>query len=201
LIIGILSLQGAIEEHEKSIIKAAENLKIDLQTKRVILPDEIEDIDGLIMPGGESSAMILIGTKNGMLDAVRSKIKEGLPVFGTCAGAILLSTKVRRNDNSELTEGAFPFLNIELVRNGYGRQVDSFSTMVDLNKVENKFEGVFIRAPRIRSIGNEVNSLAEIKGDPVYVQQDNILATTFHPELTNDTRIHEKFLQMIQVRS
>lgn len=163
MIIGILSLQGAIEEHEKAIQAAAKKLQIDLQTKRVVLPEEIEDIDGLIMPGGESSAMILIGSKNGMLDAVRSRIKDGLPVFGTCAGAILLSNNVKRNERSESKEGAFPFLDIEIHRNGYGRQVDSFSTLMKIEGETEKFEGVFIRAPRINSIGENVKSYSNLQ--------------------------------------
>lgn len=198
MIIGILSLQGAIEEHNKLVHEAANKLGIEVHTKRVILPKEIEDIDGLIMPGGESSAMILIGSKNGMLDAVRNQIKNGLPVFGTCAGAILLSNNVRRTENSESKEGAFPFLDIEILRNGYGRQINSFSTMIPIDGEDREFEGIFIRAPRIKSIGKNVISYSSIKGDAVFVQQDNIMATTFHPELTNDTRIHEQFILLIQ---
>ena len=195
--IGILSLQGAIEEHERSIQNAADNLEIKIEVKRVILPSEIEDIDGLVMPGGESSAMILIGSKNGMLNAVKSKIIEGLPVFGTCAGAILLSRIVKRNQNSDSTEGAFPYLDIEILRNGYGRQVDSFSTMLILNDEEEPFEGIFIRAPKIKIIGNKVISHSKLKNDPVFIQEGKIIATTFHPELTDDSRIHELFLKLI----
>ena len=195
--IGILSLQGAIEEHERSIQNAADNLEIKIEVKRVILPSEIEDIDGLVMPGGESSAMILIGSKNGMLNAVKSKIIGGLPVFGTCAGAILLSRIVKRNQNSDSTEGAFPYLDIEILRNGYGRQVDSFSTMLILNDEEEPFEGIFIRAPKIKIIGNKVISHSKLKNDPVFIQEGKIIATTFHPELTDDSRIHELFLKLI----
>ncbi|MFV2015825.1 MAG: pyridoxal 5'-phosphate synthase glutaminase subunit PdxT [Candidatus Heimdallarchaeota archaeon] len=198
MIVGILSLQGAIEEHEKLLITAAKKLNIELRTKRVILPKEIENIDGLIMPGGESTAMILIGSKNGMLDALRTKIKNGLPVFGTCAGAILLSNNVKRTENSESTKGAFPFLDIEILRNGYGRQADSFSTNLQINGNSEPFEGVFIRAPRINSIGEGVISYSSLRGDTVFFRQGNIMATTFHPELTNDTRIHEQFLKLIQ---
>lgn len=199
--IGILSLQGAIEEHERSIKNAADKLDIKIEIKRVIVPSEIDDIDGLVMPGGESSAMILIGSKNGMLDAVNSKIKEGLPVFGTCAGAILLSKIVRRDQNSDSKEGAFPFLNVEILRNGYGRQIDSFITMLDLQDEEEAFEGVFIRAPRIRKIGEKVHSYVNLKNDPVFIREGNIIVTTFHPELTGDSRIHELFLKLIIERA
>ena len=199
--IGILSLQGAIEEHERSVKNAADKLNIELEINRVILPDEIQDIDGLIIPGGESSAMILIGSKNGMLEAVKSKIREGLPVFGTCAGAILLSKIVKRNENSDPVDGAFPFLDIEILRNGYGRQVDSFITMMNIQNEEEKFEGIFIRAPKISKVGEKVISHGNLKDSPVFIQQENIIATTFHPELTKDSRIHELFLNLIVERA
>ncbi len=198
--IGILSLQGAIEEHERSIQNAADKLNLEIEITRVILPKEIEDIDGLVIPGGESSAMILIGSKNGMLEAVKSKISEGLPVFGTCAGAILLAKSVKRNQDSESKQGAFPFLEIEILRNGYGRQVNSFSTMIKFQNEEDLFEGIFIRAPRVSMIGDTVIPHAIFRDSPVYIQQGNIIATTFHPELTEDSRIHELFLKLIVER-
>lgn len=199
--IGILSLQGAIEEHERSVQNAANKLNLEIEIKRVILPKEIEDIDGLVIPGGESGAMILIGSKNGMLNAVKSKIGEGLPVFGTCAGAILLSKSVKLTKDSESKQGAFPFLDIEIFRNGYGRQVNSFSTLMKVQNEEDPFEGIFIRAPKIDKIGDSVIPHASLKDSPVYIQQGNIIATTFHPELTEDSRIHQLFLKLIVERA
>jgi 5'-phosphate synthase pdxT subunit len=195
--IGVLSLQGAIEEHERSLISAAAKLEIDLEVNRVILPQEIQRVDGLVLPGGETTAMINIGTRNGMLDAVRSRLTEGLPTFGTCAGAILLSKEVRRSVHSKTTEGAFPFLDIEILRNGYGSQRDSFSTLLSLNGQEKKFHGIFIRAPLISSVGNQVKVLSFFDNNPVLIQQGNILASTFHPELTENSIIHEHFLKII----
>ena len=195
--IGILSLQGAIEEHESSLQKAAEKMNIDIALSRVILPQEIENIDGIVMPGGESSAMILIGTRNGMLDALMKKLNNSLPAFGTCAGAILLTKKVRRTTSSSFMEGAFPLLNIEVLRNGYGRQAESFSTLLDIKIIENTFECIFIRAPVIQKINEGVKALAYFRDDPVLIQQDNLLVSTFHPELTNDSRIHEMFLKIV----
>ncbi|MHA2171820.1 MAG: pyridoxal 5'-phosphate synthase glutaminase subunit PdxT [Candidatus Kariarchaeaceae archaeon] len=195
--IGVLSLQGAIEEHERSLTSAANKLEIDLEVNRVILPKEIQQVDGLVLPGGESTAMIKIGTKNGMLDAVRSRLTNGLPTFGTCAGAILLSKEVRASVNSTITEGAFPFLDVEILRNGYGSQRDSFSTQLTLINQEKKFHGVFIRAPVFSTIGNQVKVLSSFNNNPVLIQQGNILASTFHPELTENSTIHEYFLKII----
>lgn len=195
--IGILGLQGAIEEHEAAIANAANKKGIMINVKRLILPEDLENTDGIIMPGGESTAMILIGERNGILKAVREKIKQGIPVFGTCAGAILLSQQVRRNADSPVNEGAFPFLDIEILRNGYGRQVDSFT--IDLNiKGQNKhFKGVFIRAPVISHISDEIEVLAEVRNTPVFIRHNQIFATTFHPELTDNTLIHELFIESI----
>ena len=185
--IGILGLQGAIEEHEAAIANAANKKGIEINIKRLILPQDLIDIDGIIMPGGESTAMILIGERNGMLRAVRDKINQGIPVFGTCAGAILLSQQVKRNADSPVKRGAFPFLDIEILRNGYGRQVDSFTIDLSIKGQDKHFKGVFIRAPVISQIGTEIEVLAEVRNTPVFIKQKQIFATTFHPELTDDS--------------
>ena len=195
VIIGVLGLQGAIEDHEKSVTLAAEKLGIELDLRRVILPKEIEEVDGLIMPGGESTAMTLIGSKNGMIDAVNKKLDEGLPAFGTCAGAILLSKRVRRKAGSDETSGAFPYLVAEIYRNGYGRQRDSFTTNIQLKGID--FKAIFIRAPVFGLLGKGVEVLAQVENDPVFIKQENIFATTFHPELAGDTKIHEIFLKAV----
>jgi 5'-phosphate synthase pdxT subunit len=195
--IGILGLQGAIEEHEAAIANAANKKGIVINVKRVILPEDLIDIDGIIMPGGESTAMILIGERNGMLNAVREKIRQGMPVFGTCAGAILLSQQVRRNASSPVKEGAFPFLDIEILRNGYGRQVDSFTIDLNIKDQDKPFRGVFIRAPVISHISDEIEVLSEVRNSPVFIRYNKIFATTFHPELTNDSLIHELFLESL----
>lgn len=196
--IGILAIQGAIEEHERAILAAATSLQIDVKLNRVILPHELEGLDGLVLPGGESGAMKLIGQKSGMLQAVHRALERNLPVFGTCAGAILLSKNVRRRKETELKKGAFPFLDIEMIRNGYGRQADSFSTIMDIQGIGENFKGIFIRAPRIIKISPEVEVLATLNEEPVLIRQGNILASTFHPELAKDTRIHEEFLKTVR---
>lgn len=195
--IGILGIQGAIHEHETIVKNAAKNIAIDIDVRLVVLPEEISTVDGLILPGGESTAMILIGSKTGMLDAVLDRIKSGVPTFGTCAGAILLAKHVKRNKDSSEKPGAFPFLDIEILRNRYGRQKDSFSTELEIKEFDPRFKGIFIRAPVISKTSDKVEILSQLDGNPILVKQNNVMASTFHPELTNDTRIHELFLKLI----
>ncbi|MCY3410229.1 MAG: pyridoxal 5'-phosphate synthase glutaminase subunit PdxT [Candidatus Heimdallarchaeota archaeon] len=196
--IGILGIQGAIVEHEQALRRAAADLRMEIEILHIVLPEELDKIDGIVMPGGESTAMILIGRKNGMLQAVRSKLEGGLPAFGTCAGAILMAKSVRRNEESPESEGAFPFLDINILRNGYGRQKDSFSThLLSEYFGEEPLPAVFIRAPIIKSVGDNVETLLTFQNHPVLIKQGNILASTFHPELTNDSRIHKEFLKQI----
>ena len=194
--IGVLALQGAIEEHIHILKTAGKKIDVDVEVVRVINPIDLDDLDGLIMPGGESTSMTLIGGKTGMLDAVLAKIVD-LPTFGTCAGAILLSKKTKRNENTDVQDGVFPLLNAQILRNGYGRQRDSFSTNLSIKSFDDPFEGIFIRAPKFESINGSIEVLASVRDNPVLIRQENILAATFHPELTNDTRIHEYFLKMV----
>ena len=198
--IGVLALQGAIEEHLDIVARAAKKLGLDAEVIRVINPSDLEGLDGLVMPGGESTSMTLIGGKNGTLKAVQDLLDRGIPTFGTCAGAILLSKSVKQNERAEEKTGVFPKLDVHILRNGYGRQVDSFSTKIDINGFEKPFEGIFIRAPRFSSINSDIEVLAETRGDPVLIRHGSILAATFHPELTQDTRIHEYFLKMVRDR-
>ncbi|MDH5401690.1 MAG: pyridoxal 5'-phosphate synthase glutaminase subunit PdxT [Candidatus Heimdallarchaeota archaeon] len=193
--IGILGLQGAIEEHENALLSASKALNVPISLIRLLNPEDLEGIHGIVIPGGESSAMILIGNKTGMLQAVKNKIESGTPAFGTCAGAILLSKRVRRTLNSEVSEGAFPVVDIEILRNGYGRQRDSFSTVINIE--DKPFEAIFIRAPIINTVSNHVEILSLYQDKAVIIQQGNILVSTFHPELSNDNLIHRKFLQII----
>lgn len=195
--IGVLGLQGAIEEHEESLRKAADELNTDIEIVRLVLPEQLKEIDGIVIPGGESTAMKLIGTKNGMLKKVKSSLDRGMPAFGTCAGAILLSKKVKKTDDSEPIQGTLPVLDIEILRNGYGRQKDSFSTDLSLKSKDKPFHGIFIRAPIISNTKDNVEILAEYDNHPVFVKQNNLFATSFHPELTKDTRIHNLFLKFI----
>ena len=195
--VGILSLQGAIESHEEALSKAAKELNQEIEITRVILPEELQEVHGIVIPGGESTAMNIIGMKSGILQAVRKRLQDGLPAFGTCAGAILLSKSVKRTYESQEMEGIFPYLDIEIIRNGYGRQKDSFSTNLHIKGVNQDVPGIFIRAPVISKTSSQVEVLASVAENPVLVKERNIFASTFHPELSESSEIHKLFLQLV----
>lgn len=195
LTIGVLGLQGAIEEHEQATLGAASKKGVEVKIRTVLLPEDLEGLDGIIMPGGESTAMIKQGTKSGLLPTLRDFLERDLPAFGTCAGAILLSKRVKRDEGSSIIEGAFPILDITTLRNGYGRQKDSFTTHLEIKSISPQFEAVFIRAPIIEEAGN-VEVLAKFKEKPTMVRHSNIIASTFHPELSESTAVHEFFLDL-----
>ena len=184
--IGILGIHGSREEH-------AEKMQ-QLGCKTIFLRNkkDFENIDGIILPGGESTAFKLLLEKTGIENILKEYIIEKkIPTFGTCAGSILLSSSATKNNLN--------ILDIEIDRNAYGRQIDSFSDEIKIEGLKNQFHAIFIRAPQIASVGTNIKILAEYKNKPVLVQSENILAATFHPELTNDLRVHEIFLEMIQL--
>jgi len=183
MIVGVLGLQGAVREHLRALARAG----IDGRTVRH--PKELDDLAGLILPGGESTAISLLGG-NGVLDALREKIQGGLPVFGTCAGMILLATEIEGVAPSRMCLGA---MDITVSRNASGRQVDSFETTLSVRGVGDDVRGVFIRAPFITRVGKGVEVLARHEGIPVMARQRHVLAASFHPELTDDPRIHRFF--------
>lgn len=184
--VGVLSLQGAVEEHLEMIKRCGfEGIKV----KTV---GDLEKVDRLIIPGGESTAIGKLAKIYGLDREIIKKGREGVPIFGTCAGMILLANKVVGNEQIR-----FNLIDIVVERNAFGRQVDSFE--VDLKiKIEDfsrkPFKAVFIRAPYIKKAGREVKVLAEFKGKIVMARQKNILVSSFHPELTNDLRVHKYFL-------
>lgn len=181
--IGILGVHGSREEHALALKS--------LGAKSIFLrsPKDFTTIDGIILPGGESTSFGRLLQWSNLLEPLKNAIfKQNLPVLGTCAGAILLSS-----EGSEYGLGA---LDIEINRNAYGRQVDSFSENILLENDPQPFHAIFIRAPQILSCGKEVNILASYNASPVLVQQKNRIACTFHPELTHDFRIHERFLTL-----
>lgn len=176
--IGILALQGAFAKHQQ-ILKT-----LDVCAKLITKPIHLKACDGLIIPGGESTTISRALDFSKMREAIVDFAEEK-PIFGTCAGLILMA------------KNYFGFLDIDVNRNGFGRQYESFSANVTLNFTKNPFKAVFIRAPRIQSVGKEVEIIATHNDEPVLVKQNNFLAATFHPELTFDTVIHEFFLTMI----
>lgn len=182
--IGILALQGDVREHARILGKlGAEPVKVKSS-------EDLTDIDALIIPGGESTTLGLLMKEYKLDKAIKEKYKQGMPIYGTCAGAILLAKDIVNSSQPKLN-----LADISIKRNDYGRQMDSFETELHIKDI-GSFNGVFIRAPTIKSFFNGVQVLSEHKNKPVMVKQNNILITTFHPELTNDTRIHEYFLNM-----
>jgi 5'-phosphate synthase pdxT subunit len=186
LTIGILALQGAYEAHARTL------LSLGVTTKLIRTPDELENLDGLIIPGGESTTMLKFLERNGFLESLTTFVRR-TPTFGTCAGAIILAKNVENPAQQSL--GA---LDITVERNAYGRQIDS-SIITAPTKLEgDSLEMVFIRAPRITRTGPAVETLATRDDFPVLVREGHLLAATFHPELSADTRVHQLFLDLIR---
>ncbi|MDF2501144.1 MAG: pdxT [Anaerosporomusa subterranea] len=189
LTIGVLALQGAIKEH-------LDRLQSLPQVKGILVKAtmELEDVDGLILPGGESTAMGKLLREFDLLEPLTAKIKAGLPVWGTCAGMILLAKSIIGQPDNHLG-----VMDICVQRNGYGSQLDSFSINTILPDISNNpIPLVFIRAPYVESVGPDVKILAKIDDKIVAVEQDNILATAFHPELTSDLTFHKYFAEKVR---
>jgi len=160
----------------------------------VKLPKHLDLVDGLIIPGGESTTIWKLLEITGLNVELKKKIEGGLPVYGTCAGMIVLSKEIE----NYLNQKTLKVINIKVRRNAFGRQVESFETDLKIKYIDGKpFKGVFIRAPLIVDYGKDVEILSTYEGKPVMARQRNILVSSFHPELTNDTRVHEFFMQMI----
>ena len=184
LCVGVLALQGAFREHVAAVTRLGATAREVRQLK------DIDGIDALIIPGGESTTMGKLLNEWNMLEPLRQRILDGMPVYGSCAGLILLC---RENENSD--QPRLGVLDATVRRNAFGRQVDSFETDLSIPEIgADPIPAVFIRAPVITGVGAGVTVLAEVKGQAVAVRQNNILATSFHPELTPDTRMHSYFL-------
>ncbi|MEA2498359.1 MAG: pyridoxal 5-phosphate synthase pdxT subunit, partial [Actinomycetota bacterium] len=179
--IGILALQGDVREHAHAIESAGGTPR---QVKR---PAELEEVDALVLPGGESTTIGKLLDRFELLEPLRARVTEGLPVYGTCAGMILLANEVTGRDPAPHRVGG---LDISVERNAYGRQVDSFEADLDVEGLDGTFRAVFIRAPAVAQVGDGVDVLASVDERPVLVRQGNVLASSFHPEMTGDHRIH-----------
>ena len=174
--VGVLALQGAFREHARVLREAGADVV------EVRLPRQLDGLDGLVIPGGESTTILRLASLYGLDEAIRS---FPAPVFGTCAGMILL-------DRAHLG-----LADLEVDRNAYGRQVASFEADLELDGDERPFRGVFIRAPRVLDVGADVEVLAQLDGEPVLLRDGRVLVAAFHPELTDDSRIHERFLELV----
>ncbi len=186
--VGVLALQGAFIEHEK-ILK-----ELGCETIQVRKKEQLEEIDGLIIPGGESTTIGKLMEEFELAEGIKKRAKEGMPVFGTCAGLILIA-----NDIFECSQPRLGLMNIVAHRNAFGRQVDSFETDLDVKGLgDQPLRAVFIRAPYIKEAGEGVDVLAMHDDKIVLARQGNIMAAAFHPELTDDTRIHSMFIDLIE---
>lgn len=198
LLIGVLALQGDVEENIKATKDALREMNLKGKVISVRYPDEILKVDGLIIPGGESTVMgLLLSIKNGLLDSITKVLQNRIPIMGTCAGMIVLAKKSYDKvvgNKKQLLLGA---LDIEIERNSFGRQYDSFESTLEISGIGNDFKGIFIRAPTVISAGSGVQILSKFDGKIVAVQQENIIGTSFHPELSGDNRMHRLFIELI----
>ena len=187
-VVGVLALQGAFSSHTKVLDS------IGVSTQEVRTPQDLASVDALVMPGGESTTMSQLLESSELFEPIKKLINEGLPVFGTCAGMILLASKIIDGRDDQVSFGA---INIEVQRNAYGRQIDSFEADINVESFDRPFHAVFIRAPRIVKADGSVEILAEFGDDIVLAKQKNVLVASFHPELSHDKRIHEMFVKEI----
>lgn len=198
LLVGVLALQGDVEENIKATTDALREMNLKGKVISVRYPDEILKVDGLIIPGGESTVMgLLLSIKNGLLDSITKVLQNRIPIMGTCAGMIVLAKKSYDKvvgNKKQLLLGA---LDIEIERNSFGRQYDSFESTLEISGIGNDFKGIFIRAPTVISTGSRVQILSKFDGKIVAVQQENIIGTSFHPELSGDNRMHRLFIELI----
>ncbi|MEX0168043.1 pyridoxal 5'-phosphate synthase glutaminase subunit PdxT [Streptomyces sp. LMG1-1-1.1] len=189
-VIGVLALQGDVREHLIALAAA------DAVARPVRRPEELAEVDGLVIPGGESTTISKLAALFGLMEPLRERIAAGMPVYGTCAGLIMLADKILDPRSGQETFGGIDMI---VRRNAFGRQNESFEAGVTVTGIEDgPVEGVFIRAPWVESVGAEVEVLAEHGGHIVAVRQGKALATSFHPELTGDHRIHALFVDMVR---
>lgn len=186
--VGILALQGAVREHAKALEASGANVKIVKRT------EDLKDIDGLVMPGGESTTMRRLIDKYEMFGPLQEFARSGKPVFGTCAGMILMAKEIAGQEHGHLE-----VMDMKVQRNGFGRQRESFETELSVNGMDGgDYVGVFIRAPYIESVGEGVEAIATFQDKIVAARQGRFLACAFHPELTDDHRMHAYFVKMIE---
>jgi 5'-phosphate synthase pdxT subunit len=184
-VVGVLALQGAFDAHELLLAD------VGAHTRQVRTPADLAAVDALVMPGGESTTMSKLLASAGLFEPIADRLRTGMPVFGTCAGMILLASDVLDARPDQRWFGA---IDVAVRRNGYGRQLDSFETELTVDGLDASFHGVFIRAPKVVGVGAGVEVLAEHEGIPVLLRQGRTTVASFHPELTRDARLHERFV-------
>jgi pyridoxal 5'-phosphate synthase pdxT subunit len=193
--IGVLALQGDVREHVRALTATG------AAAHPVRRPSELDDVEGLVIPGGESTTMSKLADEFGLLEPIRKRIAGGMPAYGSCAGMIMLARTLL---DGRPDQHSFDGINMTVRRNAFGRQVDSFEAPVEITGVPGPhFHAVFIRAPWVEEVGDGVQVLGRVTQGPasgriVAVRQDNLLATSFHPELTGDLRVHQYFVNLVR---
>jgi len=185
--VGVLALQGAFDRHAKELSF------LGATPVEIRGPKHLNDVDALVIPGGESTTILKLAQSLGVREQLLNRIDDGLPVLGTCAGMIVLSKVIIDGRDDQFPLGS---IDIDVRRNGYGRQLASFEADLEVTGFQDTFRGVFIRAPLVERVGESVEVLASVEGHPVFCRQEKIMTTSFHPELVADGRIHKLFLEL-----
>jgi 5'-phosphate synthase pdxT subunit len=194
--VGVIALQGAVSEHIDVVKRALHELEIKGKVMPIRKRKDLEEANGLIIPGGESTTISKLLDKFNMSQIIKEKAEEGMPIMGTCAGCILLAKKGDEEVEKSETK-LLGLMAMKVKRNAFGRQRESFETTMDVEGFDLPYKAVFIRAPAIERVWGSCKVLASVEGEIVLARQENLLAVAFHPELTDDMRIHKLLLKMI----
>ena len=196
--IGVLAIQGDVAENVLATQNALEQSDVSGNVIEVKTPADVQKIDGLILPGGESTMMGQLSLVNGSLKQIKEKISAGMPVFGICAGLIMLSKNASDRIVGNMDQPLLDMIDVTVERNSFGRQQESFEAQVSMDSLGiSEFNGVFIRAPSISQLGDGVEAISKFNDKVVAIKKDNILGTAFHPELTQDVSLHKYFVNMV----
>ena len=196
--IGVLAIQGDVAENVLATQNALEQSDVSGRVIEVKTPADVQKIDGLILPGGESTMMGQLSLVNGSLKQIKEKISAGMPVFGICAGLIMLSKNASDRIVGNMDQPLLDMIDVKVERNSFGRQQESFEAQVSMDSLGiSEFNGVFIRAPSISQLGDGVEAVSKFNDKVVAIKKDNILGTAFHPELTQDVSLHKYFVNMV----
>jgi len=197
-VVGVLALQGDVREHQDMLRECG------ARTTRVRTTDDLDGVDAIVIPGGESSTMSLLARTSGLLEPLRDRVAAGMPAYGSCAGMIMLADRILDGRADQVTIGG---IDMTVRRNAFGRQVDSFESDLEMPALGSPaFRGVFIRAPWVEQVGEAVEVIGRVpagadEGRIVAVRQGSLIATSFHPEITGDARVHRYFLEIVRGRS
>lgn len=197
--LGVLAIQGDVAENVSSLENSISELNQDATVNVVKTPEDIAELDGLIIPGGESTTIGQLSLVNGSLKEIKQKVESGMPVLGICAGMVLLANNASDKVVGKIEQPLFDFLDVDLERNSFGRQRESFESNISLDSIGiSNFNGVFIRAPTITTVSNDIEVLAKLNEKIVAIKKGNIIGTSFHPELTEDLAIHKYFVNLVK---